>query len=116
MLAFVGSQITTTRVRISAWAYVKVISSFITFGGRSPPLAYHVHKSGRKTSIIIIIILWLLHVDGQVALRINLNRMTVARVGYPSEVIRKMLLRRVWLDLYPESFWIQTPHVTHVLL
>jgi len=29
---------------------------FITFGGRSAYLAYHVHKSGRKTSIIIIII------------------------------------------------------------
>ena len=26
---------------------------FITFGGRSAHLAYHVHKSGRKTSIII---------------------------------------------------------------
>ena len=30
--------------------------SFITFGGRSAHLAYLVHKSGRKTSIIIIII------------------------------------------------------------
>ena len=27
----------------------------ITFGGRSPHLAYLVHKSGRKTSIIIIV-------------------------------------------------------------
>ena len=27
----------------------------ITFGGRSAHLAYHVHKSGRKTSIIIMI-------------------------------------------------------------
>jgi len=30
---------------------------FITFGGRSAQLAYHVEKSGRKTSIIIIIII-----------------------------------------------------------
>jgi len=27
---------------------------FITFGGRSAHLPYHVHKNGRKTSIIII--------------------------------------------------------------
>jgi len=30
---------------------------FITFGGHSAHLAYHVHKGGRKTSIIIIIII-----------------------------------------------------------
>jgi len=34
---------------------------FINFGGRSAHLAYHVHQSGRKTSIIITIIL----MDGQ---------------------------------------------------
>ena len=31
---------------------------FITFGGHSAHLAYRVHKRGRKTSIIIIIIPW----------------------------------------------------------
>ena len=34
---------------------------FITFGGRSVHLAYHVHKSGRKTSIIIIIFYQCMH-------------------------------------------------------
>ena len=51
-----SNNITTTRVRISAWPYLKDVSSWIylhyTFGGRSTDLAYHVHKSGRKTSII----------------------------------------------------------------
>jgi len=44
-----------------AWAYLKGVSSLISlhyiFGCRSAHLAYHVHKSGRKTSIIIVIII-----------------------------------------------------------
>jgi len=33
---------------------------FITFGGHSAHLAYHVHRNGHKTSIIIIIIIIML--------------------------------------------------------
>ena len=36
------------------WRAFHVWLHFITFGGRSAHLAYHVHKSGCKTSIIII--------------------------------------------------------------
>ena len=36
------------------WRLFHLRLRFITFGGRSAHLAYHVHKSGRKTSIIII--------------------------------------------------------------
>jgi len=56
----IGPQITTTWVRISAWPIWRVFHlwvRFITFGGRSAHLADHVHKSGRKTLIIIIIII-----------------------------------------------------------
>jgi len=45
---------TTNRVRISAWAYLKGVSSLTWRRGRSAHLAYHMHKSGRKTSIIIL--------------------------------------------------------------
>ena len=37
------------------WSVCHLWLHFITFGGHSAHLAYHVHKSGRKTSIIIII-------------------------------------------------------------
>ena len=37
------------------WRVFHLWLCFITFGGSSAHLAYHVHKSGRKTSIIIII-------------------------------------------------------------
>ena len=36
------------------WRMFHLWLRFITLGGRSAHLAYHVHKSGRKTSIIII--------------------------------------------------------------
>ena len=36
------------------WRLFHLWPHFITFGGHSAHLAYHVHKSGRKTSIIII--------------------------------------------------------------
>ena len=35
------------------WRLFHIWLRFITFGGRSAHLAYHVHKSGRKTPIII---------------------------------------------------------------
>ena len=38
------------------WRLFRLSLRFITFRGRSAHLAYLVHKSGRKTSIIIIII------------------------------------------------------------
>ena len=38
------------------WRLFRLSLRLITFGGRSAHLAYHVHKSGRKTSIIIIIV------------------------------------------------------------
>ena len=38
------------------WRVFHLLLRFITFGGRLAHLAYHVHKSGRKTAIIIIII------------------------------------------------------------
>jgi len=52
-------------MRIEVFGNVRIVIScvgswvqlFITFGGRSAHLAYHVHESGRKTSIIIIIII-----------------------------------------------------------
>ena len=37
------------------WRLFRLSLRLITFGSRSAHLAYHVHKSGRKTSIIIII-------------------------------------------------------------
>ena len=37
------------------WRLFHLWLRFITFGGRSAHLAYHAHKSGHKTSIIIII-------------------------------------------------------------
>jgi len=37
------------------WRVFHLWLRFITFGGRSAHLAYHVHKSSRKTSIIIIL-------------------------------------------------------------
>ena len=40
------------------WRMFHLWLNFITFGGRSANLAYNVHKSGRKTLIIIIIILF----------------------------------------------------------
>jgi len=52
-----------TRVRISTWAYLNYWRLFhlwlrlISVGGHSAHLAYRVDKSGRKTSIIIIIII-----------------------------------------------------------
>ena len=39
------------------WRVFHLWFRFINFGGRSAHLAYHVHKIGRKTSIIIIIII-----------------------------------------------------------
>jgi len=39
------------------WRLFHLSLRLITFGGRSAHLAYYVHKSGRKTAIIIIIIL-----------------------------------------------------------
>ena len=39
------------------WRVYYLWRRFITFGGRSAHLGYHVHKSSRKTSIIVIIIL-----------------------------------------------------------
>ena len=48
----IGQQITTTRVRTSAWAYPKGVSS-VTFGGRSAHLAYCVPKKvAIKASIV----------------------------------------------------------------
>ena len=38
------------------WRLFHLWLCFITSGGRSAHLTYHVHKSGRKTSIIIIIV------------------------------------------------------------
>ena len=41
--------------KVCVWGRVFHFSlRFITFGSRSAHLAYHVHKSGPKTSIIII--------------------------------------------------------------
>ena len=40
--------------RVHIWRVFHLWLRFITFGGRLTHLAYHVHKSGRKTSIIII--------------------------------------------------------------
>jgi len=40
--------------RGNIWRLFHLWLRFITFGGHSAQLAYHVHKSGRKTSIIII--------------------------------------------------------------
>ena len=40
------------------WRLFHLWLRFITVGGRSAHLAYHVHKSGRKTSIIIIILIY----------------------------------------------------------
>ena len=37
------------------WRLFRLSLRLITFGSRSAHLAYHVHKNGRKTSIIIII-------------------------------------------------------------
>ena len=37
------------------WRLFHIWLRLITFGGRSAHLAYHVHKSGRKTPIIIIL-------------------------------------------------------------
>jgi len=37
------------------WRLFHLWLRFITFGGRSAHLAYHVHKSGRKTSMINIL-------------------------------------------------------------
>jgi len=37
------------------WRVFHLWACFITFEGRSAHLAYHVHKSGRKTSIIVIL-------------------------------------------------------------
>ena len=37
------------------WRLFRLSLRLITFGGRSAHLAYHVHKSGHKTSIIIIV-------------------------------------------------------------
>jgi len=37
--------------------YIWKVFRFIIFGDRSAYLAYHVYKSGRKTSIIIIFII-----------------------------------------------------------
>jgi len=42
-------------VDISEWCFIFRLR-FITFGGRSSHLACHVHTSGRKTSIVIIMI------------------------------------------------------------
>jgi len=42
------------------WRVFHLWLRFITFGGRSAHLPYLVHKSGRKTSIIIIIITYAL--------------------------------------------------------
>jgi len=41
------------------WRVFHLWLRFITLGGRSARLAYHVQKSGHKTSIIIIIISWM---------------------------------------------------------
>jgi len=43
-------------VGISEGCFIFDFVSFITFGGRSAHLAYYVYKSGRKTTIIIIIV------------------------------------------------------------
>jgi len=43
-------------IRVHIWRMFHLWLRFITFGGRSAYLAYHVHKSGRKTPIVIIII------------------------------------------------------------
>ena len=59
LVSEIRPQITTTRVPISAWPYLKGVSSLTSlhyiFGGRSAHLAYRVHKSGRKTSIVFIL-------------------------------------------------------------
>ena len=44
------------------WRLLHLWLRFITFGGRSAHLAYHVRKSGRKKSIIIIIITNVLYI------------------------------------------------------
>jgi len=46
------------------WRLFRLWLRLITFGGRSAHLAYLVHKSGRKTSIIIIICYELGHLRG----------------------------------------------------
>ena len=42
--------------RVHIWRVFHLWLRFITFGGHSAHLTYHAHKTGRKTSIIIIII------------------------------------------------------------
>jgi len=56
------TQHTHTHIGVPPWYSVGIsegcfMFDFITFGGRSAHLAYHAHKSVRKTTIVTIIII-----------------------------------------------------------
>ena len=57
------------------WRLFRLSLRLVTFGGSSAHLAYLVHKSGRKTSIIIIIIICLKEAN----LKLNVSKCTFAQ-------------------------------------